>query len=164
MANTQFQCPGNDLDDLVRSINETLFFITFRKPDKDRVESLIRKEGEPIFDFEPNLQQEIDGVYSGAMQIYEEQRVAREKLSQYFGINPDEIKEEDLEDTRNKIYGILRRHVENHKECLDRYFRFLDGEATSNEREFAGIGKDYDKEAMLKSLDDMYLGLMNFHE
>jgi hypothetical protein len=158
MSNKQFQCPVNDLEDLVRGINEIIFPIIVTAPDKEKIRSYVRKMGEIL------EEDETERVYRERRKIYDETQSVRENFDRYFGIKTSELRVEDLEDVRNKIYGILRRHVSTHGECLDKYFKFLNAEADKNSEHFAALGKEYDPEIRLKSLDGMYLNLMDVEE
>lgn len=160
----KFKCPGKDLEDLVKIVNEVIFFEAFKKPDKSKVEARLKRLGEPVLDYPDNLQDETDREFNQATEKYHSHRGKREKFIVYFGVNPEEIGVEDfdsLEGVRLQACSILRKHAENHAVCLQEYFRFLDKETDRNAKLFAGAGKNYDKELMIKNLDEMYLGLMN---
>lgn len=159
MANIQFQCPGNDLEDLVRGIAEHVFPKIFRRPDKDQITKALGNEGEPVFDFPPNLKYEANRLYQDAFARYEEFGNTREKYTKYFGFNADDVKEEDVDGVRVQVYSILRRHVENHVECRDAYLRFLQNEAEAMREQIMQKEKEFDVERVMKNIDRIYLRL-----
>jgi hypothetical protein len=158
MANTQFQCPGDDLGELVLGINEVLFPVIAREPNRDKIRAYVKRTGDILED------DETDRLYNERRKMYDESESIREKFQRYFGIDTTKLGDEEIEEVRNRMYGIIRRHVAGHPECRDSYFEFLRKQGEANAKTFTLLGKDYDPEERLRSLDEMYLSLMDFEE
>lgn len=162
----KFTCPDSNLEKILRVYNEALFFLVFRKPDKVKIKETLKKQGEPAFDFEPNLDYDVERAYEQEMQRYEQFRQDRELVLTHFGLNEDEI-QEDLEGFYNNSLGLLKRHVE--RECPKCRYRYLgdngfverlllDFDITSQ-----GNRAEYDPEERRRDIEGMYLGLLRFN-
>jgi hypothetical protein len=152
----EFKCPGIDLEYLVRGLNEIVFPVAFLKPDRQSIETRLRSEGDPVFDYPPNLAQTVDQEYTQAQQRYEAYELEREKFLEYFGINPEEVSFKDKVELRLRALGVLKKHVENHGECRRAYDKFLRSEV---DLIYPGIVDESKNDLKMKEVDKRYLGL-----
>jgi hypothetical protein len=162
----EFRCPEDNLETILRVYNEALFFIVFRKPNKEKIRESLEREVEPVFDFEPNLDYEIDRMYEEQMKRYQQFKRERELVLTTFGLNEDEI-QDDLEGFYNKSLGILRRHVEiKCPRCKSGYLGLGTGYIEELLSDYNGFSREkaveHDPEQRIKEVEGMYLGSMNF--
>lgn len=158
----KFQCPGEHLEIIVNGLNEARFFLNFRIPDRNRIRENLGLEGDPIFDFEDNLFNETNRIYDEENKHYKKAQDFRDAFYKIFGINPKGASREDLEEIRNRVYGILKRHVEDCSSCRNSYLGYLTIEGETLANELDEQYKDYSIEELVKVIDNSGLNLMGF--
>lgn len=161
-----FECPGKDLDSLIRVLNQLRFCLAFERPEKAKIEARVKGEYGPAL-CDPDLLQLADQDYQNEMQRYSQYKKVREKFVQYFEISPEGMDVEELEESRVRAHGILRRHIEKCKSCRNGYLNLKDGfltrEGKINAQIFRENGRRYGFRE-IRELDKMYLGLLGFEE
>jgi hypothetical protein len=162
MANKSFQCPGKNLGVLVNGINEARFFLAFRVPDKDRIRSSLSNEGEPVLDYPDNMEHEVNRIYDEENATYKTAQDFRDEFFKAFGINPTGSCKDELEGIRNRVYGILQRHVCDCSSCRIAYSDYMTRESELQAQSLNEQHRNYTADEFVKGIDNMGLGLMRF--